>query len=341
MQEELRLEGARVVGSGNSGELEMDREKAKQVLKDRGLPSPKHDFVTGIDALEKILREKKDLYIKLNTEDRGIMETFHHVDWQGTRGKFYELAYKLKCFRDTTKFLWEEPWEGIEVGQDKWMVQGRDFKESLFGIELKGDGYICRHLKAEDFPTPIKKVNEALSPVELKYKTSAAISSEIRVGPKGAYYGDFTRRQGNPPTACITAIYKNLGPIIAGIADGEEVKPEWNAEYAAELSVEVSGAEKEEVAMDLKETDFKTIKLRAACRINGMYYNIPNEGVGNVVVKAVGLGDSREEAEFNSIETAEKFTTKCKGAFFSGSTFESLEDEIHKGAKYGLDPNKF
>src|SRR5208337_755307 len=187
---------------------------------------------------EHILRTKEDLYIKLNTEDRGILETFHHTNWKESRGVFYELAYGLKCFRDTTLFIWEEPWPGKEVGQDVWAVNGKYFKESLYGMELKGEFYICRHLKADEFPEQIKQFNAAMAPVELKYKTSGAVSSELRVSKKGTYCGDFTRRQGNPPTGCITAIYKNLAKVIEGIANGIEVPIEWNSEYAAEISVD-------------------------------------------------------------------------------------------------------
>lgn len=337
MLEAAKRESIRVVGAGNSGELEMSRIKAKKVLRDVGLPMPEWGWVKGIEALEKILREKEDIYLKLDTENRAVMETWHHKNWKESRTTFYKLAHDLQCFIDITLFIWEKPWPGVEVGQDTFVCNGIFFEESLYGIEDKGNGYTCVHRKAADFPAAIRKVNNAMAPVELKYGTCGPISSEIRVNKEGiGYYGDFTRRQGNPPTACISKQYKNLGPIINGLADGVEVKPEWAAQYASEISIEYPGADVDAVPMPLSDKDTDLIILRAACKLDGMFWNIPFPEVGNVVVKAVGLGDTREESQNNCIRGAEKACDKISGAYFDRYTFERIEEELAKGKRYGL-----
>ena len=72
-----------------------------------------------------------------------------------------------------------------------------------------------------------------------------------------------------------------------------------------------------------------------------MFFNIPIEGVGNVIVKATGLGESREEAEFEALEHATEFAKKVPGALFNKTTFDDLEETIEEGRKFGLNPDEF
>jgi hypothetical protein len=129
-------------------------------------------------------------------------------------------------------------------------------------------------------------------------------------------------------------MYKNFAEVVAGIADGIEIKPEWNSEYGAELSIDVLGADESSVKMDLKDKDFDSIKLRAACKIENAYYNIPFKSVGTVAVKAVGLGSSKEEAEFNVLKSAKEFCDKTKYAYYDPETFDKLDEELEKADKF-------
>lgn len=339
-QAELRRMGARVFGAGESGVLEMDRLLFKRTLKDRGLPVPTFGSITGTDALGTLLKKEEDLWIKLDVDNRGIMETRYHGKWATSQEWFYQLVNDLGCSRSQTKFMWEKPIKGVEPGWDNFVVNGSPFKEGLMGWENKGDGYVCKHIELDKMPKPLLKVHTAMLPVEKKYKTSGAVSSEVRVNEQ-SYFIDACRRMGNPPAACISAMYNNFPEIVAGIADGIEVTPEWTTEYAAEITVEVPGADKKCIPMELKEKDFETIKVRCACNVDGILFNVPFDKLGNTVVKAVGLGSTREEAEFNALESADNFTTKCKGAFYNKATFEDLEKDIEEGRKYGLNPDDF
>ncbi len=336
-QSELRSVGGRVFGAGDSGELEMNRNLFKEVLKDRGLNVPKYGVVVGTDELEKVLRRENDLWIKLDVEMRGVMETQYHGKWSTSRDWFYRLVYDLGCFRDITRFMWEKPWPGVEVGKETFLVNGENFNECLYGFELKGDGYIGKRTTLDDLPTPFKIIDRAMGPIEKKYRTSGAVSSELRVGDKGVYYVDPCRRFGNPPTASIIRMYKNLSKVVEGVVDGVEVEPEWSDNYVAELSVDVIRADEVSVPIELSEKDFDHIKLRAACKINDVYYNIPFKSVGTTIVKVVGSGPSREEAEFDVIKSAEHFAKDCcKGAYFNASTFERLEEELDKAVEFGI-----
>jgi hypothetical protein len=336
-QRAIRDAGGRVFGSGESGELEFDRILFKKTLKSVGLATPTWGTVTGTDALEALLRKEKDLWIKLNTENRGIMETRHHENWEKTQGWFYSLVHDLGAFcKNDVGFMWEKPIPGVEFGHDVFMAQGQPFRESLYGWELKGDGYLAGHIETEKMPAPVKKIITAMAPIEKKYKTNGAISTEIRMGASRVpHFTDPARRFGNPPVASIMKIYKNVGEIIEAVADGTEIKPEWNAAYVAELSIEAAGADCESVPIELKDKDFEHIALRATCRDKkGMFWTIPIKEVGCTIVKCVGLGNTIEEAEYDCLEAAANF--KCPGMTYDKSTFEAIEEVMKEGSKYGL-----
>jgi hypothetical protein len=294
--------------------------------------------VHGIDELTPILRKEDDLWIKMDVTIRGIKETFHHIDWKSSVNEIDELAHKLGFYRDVAEFMVEKPVEkdGVEIGDDSMRSHGLPLEYSLYGIEVKGDGYSCKVVPTDKLPAPIKIVNTAMLPFEQEYDVNGAISSEVRWGEsKKAYYIDACRREGNPPAACTSEIYKNFSRVCDGIARGEKVKAEFKAPYAAELSVEALNADCESIPMDISEKDFHSLKIRRACKIGDQYYNIPFRDKVSTVVKAVGLGETLEEAQGNCMKAAEDF--KCKGKQFNASTFLELNDIIDRSVSFGIE----
>lgn len=340
-QRELRKEGCYVFGTGDSERLEIDRYYFKEILKQQGLPyAPYMPPVYGIDALSEIIRKEDDLWIKMDVNVRGIKETFHHIDWKSSVNEIDEMAHRLGYKRDTTKFMIETPVEkdGVEIGDDSFRLHGESLEYSLYGIELKGDGYVCKPMRKETLPKPIRTVNEAMLPVYRQYNINGAMSSEVRYGPemKKPVYIDACQRMGNPPAASISEIYKNFSAIAEGIARGVAVEQEFKAKYAAELSVDALNADTESIPMDYNpDKDFHKIKLRRATCEAGQYYNIPFRDKAPTVVKAVGLGNTLEEAEANCLEAAENF--KCKGKTYNKNTFNDLNEEIKKCAALGIE----
>ena len=139
-------------------------------------------------------------------------------------------------------------------------------------------------------------------------------------------------RIGNPPGALVSSIYKNLSKIIEAIADGKDVEPEFRSPYGAELSIESTEQESVPFGYDVKK-DLHRIKLRLATNIKGQYFNVMSN-CGTQVVKAIGFGDSMEEAEFECMQAAENF--KCKGKTYNKNAFDDLEEDIKTGEKFGL-----
>ena len=352
-QWELRQEGCNVFGAGGrpgpeknakgenvfpSQEMEMDRSYFKEKLKELGLPFAPYQIVYGVDNLTPRLRKELDLWVKLDTNIRGIKETFHHIDWKSSVQELDELAHKLGFYRDICEFMLEDPVEndGVEIGDDSMRSHGESLEYSLYGIEVKGDGYACKPIQTDKLPAPIQTVNKAMLPFERECDVNGAISSEVRWGKLlKPFYIDACRRMGNPPAACISEIYKNFSRICDGIARGVKEKQEFRAKYAAELSVEAANADAESIPMDIDEKNWHSIKIRRACKIGDQYYNIPFRDKVSTVVKAVGLGDTLEEAQGRCMEAAENF--KCKGKTFNKDTFNELNEISEKCAKLGIE----
>jgi hypothetical protein len=315
----------------------MDRSFFKDTLKGVGLPFAPYRIVYGIDSLSSILRKEDDLWVKMDVTIRGVKETFHHIDWKSSINEIDELAHKLGFYRDVAEFMVEVPVEkeGVEIGDDSMRLHGECFENSLYGIEVKGDGYSCKVMPSDKLPVPIQIVNKAMLPIYRKYDINGAISTENRWGKeKKAYYIDACMRMGNPPAACISEIRKNFSKVCDGIANGIKVKEELNAKYAAELSVEAQNADCESIPMEIDEKDFHSIKIRRACKIGDQYYNIPFHDKVSTVVKAVGLGDTLEEAQGRCMEAAENF--KCKGKTFNKNTFEELNEITDRSVSLGI-----
>jgi hypothetical protein len=337
-QLELRKEGCNVFGAGESGELEFNRTKFKDTLKDRGLAVPKYGIVTGMNELIALCKKENDLWIKLNVEDRGILETKHHETFKTSVQWLDKLAHDLSWRRNITTFMWEKPVGEVEGGSDQFESNGIILPKCLLGWEDKGDGYIAKVMDTDKLPAPVKKVNDAMAPIYKKYKTCGATSSEIRNGEKGRekepFFIDACRRFGNPPGASITANCKNISRVIWEVSQGNMITPEYRKKYVAELPIDHPSADKEAIPFDISEKEMDSIKLRNCCYVKEekQYYSIPFSW-STTIAKAVGLGETLEEAEFNALDAAENF--KLAGKTFSKNTFENLDEILDKSVKYG------
>ena len=340
-QWDLRQAGGRVYGAGGDkidGKfmmelLETDRELFKRTLASRGLAVAPWRVVYGIDALVKILKAEKRLWVKMNNSERRIKETFFHEDWPSSVTTVDKLAHDLGFLRDVCFFMIEGEVPGVEPGSDYFYNRGVIFPKGLYGWEKKGDAYLCTVRDVDKLPQAVTKVQQAMAPLYKKHNLCGGISYEVRQGKeKIPYYIDACMRIGNPPGALVSSIYKNLSKIIESIADGKDIEPEFRAPYGAELSIESTEKESVPLEYDVKK-DLHKIKLRLATNIKGQYFNVMSN-CGTQVVKAIGFGDSMEEAEFECMQAAENF--KCKGKTYNKNAFDDLEEDIKTGEKFGL-----
>ena len=357
IQQDLRAQGRAIFGTGGrqkkdgspgpaASEIEIDRMLFKKTLIKRGLAVPKWKNITGIDNLRILAEEKPGFWVKPHVGERGIFETFYVESYEQAAIIFDWIAHELGPMRNVTEFMTEASIPGVEPGSDYFLSHGIPFERGLYGWENKGDGYACKVMKLSDMPQAVRKINDTMSPTWKECDIDGAISTEIRVGKSRVpYFGDACQRMGNPPAACISEIYENFPEIVRGIAHGEAVEPEFRGAekdedgsdkpvYAAELTIEASGADEKPIPFEMGKDEWRNIKLRTACRIDGEYYNLPFKKNGSTVAKAVGIGNSVEEAESKALEAAEKF--RCKGKFYNKAVFEELHEAINEGKKYGV-----
>jgi hypothetical protein len=347
-QQELVRQERAVFGTGAgklvkgdaATELEIDRVLFKETLAKRGLATPKWKVITGIDNLREMAVKmpapfEKGFWVKPNVGERGVFETFFIKDYKTVRSKLDMIAHDLGVARDACEFMCESHIEGVEPGCDYFTSKGIPFETGLYGWEVKGDGYSARVMDLDKMPNALRKVNEAMAPVYKQYEISAHLSTEVRYGKdRIPYYIDCCARVGNPPGASVAANYKNLPQIVRAIAHGETVKPEFRAPYVSEVSVEAMEAADEPVPLEMKDKDYTSTKIRTVCKIGDQYWHIPFKLNGTTVVKAVGLGKTLEESQYNCLEAAEKFD--CPGKSYNKSVFQELDEKLAEGKKYNL-----
>jgi hypothetical protein len=248
--------------------------------------------------------------------------------------KLDKLAYDLGPLRETQKFLFEAPIapDGIEVGCDTFFFKGYP-AQFMYGFEAKNEGYVCRFMSPKQAPPRVREINSALEPWFIKQGVQGMMSSEIRDDGKKGYFTDACMRGGLPPSGIIGRGYKNLADIFLGIAEGEEVKPEPVAEYAAEVIVGSGEPDYAWLPLQLHDKDLDRISPRNLCKIGDTFYRIPTDKEV-LVAECVGFGASVEEAQYEAMESVELLD--CAGKTFVKDVFEQLDETLERADKLGV-----
>ena len=335
MQKRLEKMGKLVWGSRNGEDLEGDREGTKKAMQHLGLPVGKYEEVKGMKALRKYLANHKDVYVKVS-KFRGTFESFKSRDLKSIEPKLNEIEYKLGPFGELVTFCVEDDLpDCVELGVDAYTVDGKFPNSILSGIEIKDRAYVGVFKGYREFPEPLIRVNDALSPLMAKMNYRGFWSSEVRIGADHVpYLIDATARAGSPPSELYSEFYLNLGEIIYEGAQGKMVEPKPIAKYGAQVILDSAWADKNWLPIDFPQEYRRWVKLREHVKINGQYYSSP-QGIGLTQVGAViGIGDSMKAA----FEMAKTIADDVKGYSVSIplEAFEEAEAEIAKAKKLGL-----
>jgi hypothetical protein len=313
----------------------MDRILFAKTLAGRGLPVFKYRVAKGIDELKEILKKEKDLWVKLPTKVRGVMETFHHEEYKNSITLLDELSHKLGGIRDVLPFMVVDPIPGVEIGAEKFLSNGDYLETGMWGPEIKGEGYIGRVMPMEDMPQALRKVDEGMSPIWKKYKVCGHISCEVRIGKdKIPYFTDPCQRFPSPPGEVICEAYKNLPEIVWAVAGGEKIKPEPAGKYVAEVCIYSLTCRNEWLPVDFSEKEFRRLKFRRLCKVEGQYYCLPDPNSGDRIAGGVGVGNTKEEAQFEALEACEKL--KCRGKDYKKDVFDEADEVLEEAEKYGI-----
>jgi hypothetical protein len=177
-QAELRSQRIPVWGSGKTEWLERDRFRTTEWMKSVGLPTPERKEIIGIDELRKL---PKGWHIKLD-EFRDDSETFKKLGDPTMDAYWDALSLTLGHRKNTYRFMAEKniP-DAVEFGADIYTVDGQLPTYGLWGLEVKGCGYVGKISKVDSLPMPLKKVNEKLSEVFKEEEMKGAFSTEVRI----------------------------------------------------------------------------------------------------------------------------------------------------------------
>lgn len=337
-QSALRTDGKKVFGA--DGAIELDRAIFKQVLTDANLPQPPYEVIYGVDALREYLQKNENLWVKIDSKWRGIKETWFHEDWETSYTTVDELSHKLGCFRKDFRWIVEQPWPGIEGGADYFYSGGKVLPIGTQGYEEKNELYLCKAIPVEQMSKAVRNVQTAMDPFREMWNTCGAVSTEVRILDEAAYgykvgdgyFLDATERAGSPPAEIIGGLYTNFPHIIRACANGEMITPSPRAKYAAQVILKSSQAICESCPVSFEKGFEDRLKFRRQCYVDGQLFIIPMHE-DEIIGAAVGYGRTREEAEDQALEAADK--VHCKELYWNGS-FDCIHETIEIAEELGM-----
>lgn len=335
---QLHLEhdlGKRVWGSRKAEEVELYREKTKELLKQLGLPVQPYQVVRGIPALREALKKESDRYVKISAL-RGEMESWHHINYKLSEPVISEIEFNLGAKKYIQPFLIEDPIDSVvELGYDGFTVDGRYPEMGSFGYEIKDCGFIGTVMSYDKLPKAVRTVNDKLAPIFKGYGYRGWFSSEIRVTEDGTpYFIDPTCRSPSPPGESQAELFENWGEIIWRGAGGEIVNPVAQARYGVQAVIRSNFAAGQWQPIYFPEKIARWVKLQNACRIKDTIYIVPQETEQIELGYVVGTGNTLLDA----IKQVKKHAEQIEGFKVEvnlGSISEAV-DVIAEGEEHGI-----
>jgi hypothetical protein len=329
LQNWMRNNGKPVFGSVFAERLEHDRAYIKQVLKELGLPVGLYSVAHGLDALEQILMNTKEGYIKSSM--RGNSETWKHKDWKLSKRQILKLRYEMGLYENRETYVVELPLDSlIEFGYDGFIVSGQYAPISMCGIERKDCCYLGKFIRYQWLPEQIRLVNDKLAPLFEEMNYNGHYSNEIILSKdKRGFLIDNSCRFPSPPGELMLEAYTNYSEIIWDIAHGKMPTIEYKHEWGAQLIIKSDIAEEDPSPILVPEEYKQYVKIKnLSIDEDGTWYFVPSPGlhmkeIGSIVFTA----DTREEVIKGIIDIA-----KSIQGFDTHVDIDSLED-----AKKSLD----
>lgn len=335
-QAHLVAMGKDVWGAREGEALELDRKGAKKLLKRLKLPVGEYTEVKGMDALRDFLKANKEQYVKLPFW-RGVWESMFAADYKAAEPKLDLSAHRLGPIQHLLKWICEEPLpDRIEAGIDSYCVDGAWPGLTLAGIEEKDKFYIGVMKKMADFPEPLSRVNEALSPTMKEYGYRNFFSTECRIGKDHEpYLIDATCRCPSPPGELMQELFTNFSEIIEKGASGKCIDPEPAAKFGVQARIVSGFAKRNFCPVDFPEAIRKNVKLVNCCKIKGRYYVIPQDGELDQIGNLVAWGSTREKAQAQLQDMAKEISGP--DVVVMSDYFDAADAEIEKAKEMGLD----
>lgn len=303
LQHYLRMQGYNVWGSGYGEELEIRRVDTKKMLKAVGLNVGEYDVVEGFKELKKFLEDKKDRYIKVDSDIRGLKETWHFIDSKISEPLLNEIQAKITGYEESVTFIVEQPLKStIEAGIDTFNIDGEFPKKGLCAYEIKNESYFGRVMTLDNVPL-LNNTQRKIAPLLKQYGYKGWYSTEEKVVGNKSYPIDWTCRLGFPSGASQLAIIDNWGEIISVGARGIMVQPKFNAQFVGELVIECPYSKDNQNAIYYPDKIKDMVKMIHCLRKDGVTYTVPKNT--NVIGTLVATGSSPTDVR-SKIEEASK-----------------------------------
>jgi hypothetical protein len=334
LQEDLREQGYRVIGSGKAEQYERNRWLFKKTLRELGLPVINTIRTVGIQHLRSVLSESGEKWLK-TSEFRGDFETFHHLNMLRTDMWLNGIVCKMAPpRRDTIEVLVEDPIDGdIEPGLDMFLANGVPADYCTIGYEDTGVGMVSKVFKTGEVPTKLSSVNNKVLSLFPEYK--GAYSAEFRISTEGAaYYIDPCLRHGSPLAEMQCELYSNFAEAMWEISGGIVPSLRPIAKYIVQLVLYSDTLYNRPILVEYPEDAGTWFKLRDYCIIDNATFCIPNPIGDSTIGSVFGFSNSLSEAKKLAEERAEKI--KADGITWDASVFDSSMKDIESGKKYGI-----
>jgi hypothetical protein len=262
LQLELESQGYPVWGSRNGDSYEVSRTKFLRTLKEVGLPTPTYEVIQGLTALREHLQKNEDKFIKIS-RFRGLMETWHHDNYDTSKGRLDRLAVKLGPFQDVITFTVVDPLDTpIEIGGDTFHVRGQWPSKMLQGYEWKDQGFLGAVTERDDMPQQILDVLDAFGPLLGAENYSNFFSMELR----DDVFIDPCCRGPLPGTGAQLANIANIDEVIYAGAQGQLVEPEMIDNFVAEAVLKAKGDKDDWGELDVPEKMLDFCRFGGCCR---------------------------------------------------------------------------
>ncbi len=336
LQELLVSLGKVVWGSRRGEQLEQDRVATKKVMAKLGQPVNDYAVLHGMVALREYLKTHEGVHVKVS-KYRGTFESFYSATYRDIEPLLDSVESQIGPMKTEIDFVAEKDLpDRIEIGIDAWSVDGQWPIAVLLGIEMKDASYIGVFKPWADIPEPIRRWNEAISPLLRSFGYRGAISDEKRIGKDlKPHMIDQTCRLPSPPSELYAEFYLNIAEIVWKGANGVMVAARPASKFGAEVIIKSKWA----VDSNWQPVYFppeyrKNVKLHCACRIKGTYYVIPQSYQLEEIGAVVGWGDTAETAIKMVKRVAEK--VEGHGIKIATATLDEAQGEMDKTNAIGL-----
>lgn len=337
LQEHLVKSGARVWGARWGEELELYRWETKQVLRRIGLPTLPAKHIIGMKALRSHLQTHKDKWIKnsFNNGGRADQETWHHENYDLSEPRLDQLEYDLGALKHVYEFIVEDSYpDSVEIGYDGWSVDGLFPSVAMTAYEVKGVGMIGTLKRYEQFPKPVRDVNEKLAPELKGYGYRGFLCTEIRYGKeKKPYLIDPCARLGSPSNELLQCLIGNWPEIIWQGAGGVRATPRPLFKYGAVAMAYSEQSAQSWQALHYPESIEQYVKMRNPTIIQGQRYAVP-QGQPQNIAGIVGVGNTLESAIQMMVGNAKQ--VKGDRVTIELGSIDKALDVIEQGRKYGI-----